>query len=120
VSRFDGIDPTTGKPLPTEHEVIQALEDYAKSKPRSTPQDELRESVLDTSIATSYFYRFDNEFIDKFFNDDGKAAIRDYVNSEVRQVLDRLESQSDRAMTGKGGIVEVPVSAIEAERKKYE
>jgi len=52
------------------------------------------------------------------------GAIQDIINSEVRQVLDRLEKQS-KHYTSDGLVVDaldpwaIPTSRIEAERKRY-
>ena len=50
-------------------------------------------------------------------------SIDEYINSEVRQVLDRLESERDTHDVDTGcsdEVCYVPLSAITSERKRYE
>ena len=58
--------------------------------------DEQRKDLreLDSSITIRYFNRFDEELINKFFNDEGKKAIRDYIDKQVNKLLEEAEVEA--------------------------
>ena len=73
----------------------------------ATPEDtELTATKIPTnSIVDSRFNRFDDEFIDKWFNEQGKQAIRDYITlhteKEVKRKMDIIKmSDSYTFITG--------------------
>jgi hypothetical protein len=41
------------------------------------------------TIHSAYFNRFDKELIDKFFNDEGKKAIDDYVKAQLETIINQ-------------------------------
>ena len=53
----------------------------------ATPEDtELTATKIPTiNIADSRFNRFDDEFIDKWFNEQGKQAIQDYITLHTQR-----------------------------------
>jgi hypothetical protein len=51
---------------------------------------------------------------------DALDALLSLINSEVRQVLDRLEKQAVEQYTHSGSFKYVSVQTIEKERKRYE
>ena len=53
----------------------------------TTPEDtELTTTKITTSsIMDSRFNRFDDEFIDKWFNEQGKQAIKDYITLHTQK-----------------------------------
>ena len=65
----------------------------------TTPEDtKLTATKLSTStIVDSRFNRFDNEFIDKWFNEQGKQAIKDYITlhtekSDLVELIEQIEN----------------------------
>lgn len=59
-----------------------------------------------------------NKFVDRFDHREAGRELRDLVNSEVRQALDRLEENKFMELPGNSGFISGEV--IEAERKRYE
>ena len=41
-------------------------------------------------IADARFNRFDDEFIDKYFNDEGKKAIKAYIDTHTQAEVERV------------------------------
>lgn len=61
-----------------------------------------------------------NKFVDRFDHREAGRELRDLVNSEVRQVLDRLLIEQETFSDDFRHNQAVKVAAIEAERKRYE
>ena len=60
---------------------------------QNTPEDEIQTFTIDShNIVENRFNRFDDELIDRYFNEDGKAAIEKYVQRKVTEArIDELE-----------------------------
>jgi len=53
---------------------------------QNTPEDEITTDMLwDGAITESRFNRFDDELIDKYFNEEGKVAIEQYIQRKVTE-----------------------------------
>jgi phage FluMu gp28-like protein len=59
----------------------------------------------DAQISDNKFSRFDDELIEKYFNDKGKKAIQDYIASYSREVrIDELNKMPSPSYIGRDGI----------------
>ena len=58
-----------------------------KEKTMTTAEDTTKTTadITTTNIADSRFNRFDDEFIDKWFNEQGKQAIQDYITLHTQR-----------------------------------
>ena len=56
----------------------------------TTPEDTTKTTadITTINIAESRFNRFDDEFIDKWFNEQGKQAIQDYITLHTQKAVD--------------------------------
>lgn len=78
------LKPTELEPHWTIHKTEHVrAENTRSSEPPITTDDLFQGAVL----ADNRFSRFDQELIDKYFNDDGKAAIEALIASKVEEAL---------------------------------
>ena len=64
----------------------------------TTPEDTTKTTadITTINIADSRFNRFDDEFIDKWFNEQGKQAIQDYITLHTQKVSAELVSRTHK------------------------
>ena len=80
--------------------------------------DDLTQGMV---LSDNLFNRFDDEIIDRYFNDDGKKAIQDYVESHTTKLLNEQLDRLYEELMEEGETVAYQwqiEEAIENERNK--